>query len=192
MRLSAWARQQGVHPRTALRWFQEGRLPVPARRVSPRTVLVETGPAGGPGVVALYARVSSHDQRADLDRQLGRLAAWATDQDLPVARTVAEVGSGMNGARPKLRRLLADATVTTIVVEHRDRLARLGSEYIEAALLGAGRRLIVVDPTEVADDLVRDLTEVLTSLCARLYGRRSARTRANRALRCAAQPVETV
>ena len=65
-----------------------------------------------------------------------------------------------------------------------------GREYIKAALLGAGRRLVVVDPTEVADDLLRDMTEVLISLCAQLYGRRSARTRAHRALRCAEQPVE--
>ena len=76
-----------------------------------------------------------------------------------------------------------------IVVEHRDRLARLGSEYVEAALLGAGRRLLVVDSKEVEEDLVRDMSEVLTSLCARLYGRRSARTRAARALKCAALPV---
>ncbi|MDA8395758.1 MAG: IS607 family transposase [Candidatus Dormibacteraeota bacterium] len=189
MKLSEWARTQGVHPRTALRWFQEGRMPVPARRVSPRTVLVETVAGPRPQTVALYARVSSHDQRADLERQLGRLVAWASAHDLAVTHTVTEVGSGMNGARPKLRQLLADSTVGTLVVEHRDRLARLGSEYIEAALLGAGRRLVVVDPAEVEDDLVRDMTEVLTSLCARLYGRRSARTRAARALRCAARPV---
>ncbi|HVC22990.1 MAG TPA: IS607 family transposase [Candidatus Dormibacteraeota bacterium] len=190
MKLADWARVNGVHPKTALRWWREGTLPVPARKVGPRTILVEVVAPGNAQAVALYARVSSHDQRADLDRQLGRLVEWATRQQLPVTRTVVEVGSGMNGARPKLRRLLADATVTTIVVEHRDRLARLGSEYIEAALLGAGRRLIVVEATEVADDLVPDMTEVLTSLCARLYGRRSARTRAARALRCAAQPVE--
>ncbi len=190
MKLSQWARTQHIHPRTAMRWFRAGTLPVPARQLPSGTILVEEPLTGGAERVALYARVSSHDQRADLDRQLGRLAGWAMAQDLPVTLTVAEVGSGMNGARPKLRRLLADATVTTIVVEHRDRLARLGAEYIEAALLGAGRRLLVVDATEVEDDLVRDMTEVLTSLCARLYGRRSARTRAARALRCAAQPVE--
>jgi putative resolvase len=55
--------------------------------------------------------------------------------------------------------------------------------------VGAGRRLVVVEASEVEDDLVRDMTEVLTSLCAWLYGRRSARTRAARALRCAARPV---
>jgi putative resolvase len=189
MKLSDWARANGVHPKTALRWFDRGTLPVPARRVGPRTILVES-PRRRSESVALYARVSSHDQRDDLERQLGRLVAWAAEQGMTVTQTVSEVGSGMNGARPKLRRLLADPSAGCIVVEHRERLARLGVEYIEAALLGAGRRLVVVDASEVEDDLVRDMTEVLTSLCARLYGRRSARTRAARALRCAAQPVE--
>ncbi len=118
------------------------------------------------------------------------VVAWSAEHGLTVSQTVAEVGSGMKGSRPKLRRLLADQRVSTIVVEHRDRLARLGSEYIEAALLGAGRRLVVVETSEVDDDLVRDMTEVLTSLCARLYGRRWARTRAQRALRCAAATPE--
>ena len=189
MKISDWARQQHIHPRTAQRWFEAGNLPVPARRLPSGTILVEeTTPQVGQ--VALYARVSSHDQRQELERQLGRLVEWAVNHDLAVDLTVAEVGSGMNGARPKLRRLLADGRVGTIVVEHRDRLARLNSEYIEAALLGSGRRLLVVDPTESEDDLVRDMTYVLTSLCTRLYGRRSARTRAQRALRCAERPVE--
>lgn len=188
MNLTNWARQNGIHPQTAYRWFRSGTLPVPSRRVGPRTVLIETIAPASAGV-ALYARVSSHDQGSDLDRQLGRLVSWAADHELVVTHTVAEVGSGMNGARPKLRRLLSDPGVQCIIVEHRDRLARLGSEYAEAALLGAGRRLVVVDAAEVEDDLVRDMTEVLTSLCARLYGRRSARTRASRALKCAGQPV---
>lgn len=189
MKLPDWARQNGVHPKTALRWYREGKLPVPARKVGQRTILVEV-PGGSGERVALYARVSSHDQKSDLERQLGRLVEWAAAQGLQVTQTVSEVGSGMNGSRPKLRRLLSDRTVDCIVVEHRDRLARLGSEYVEATLLGAGRRLLVVDSKEVEDDLIRDMTEVLTSLCARLYGRRSARTRAARALRCAGRPVE--
>lgn len=188
MNLKQWAASQGVHPQTAYRWLREGKLPVPATKVGHRTVLVGT-PTSTTERVALYARVSSHDQAADLERQRGRLVAWAAQRELTVVRTEAEVGSGMNGRRPKLRRLLADATVSCIVVEHRDRLARFGAEYVEAALAAQGRRVLVVDDAEVADDLVRDMTEVLTSMCARLYGRRSARTRAQRALRCAAQPV---
>jgi len=75
--------------------------------------------------------------------------------------------------------------VTTVVVEHRDRLARMNAELVEAALSAPSRRLVVIDTGEIDDDLVRDMTEVLTSFCARLYGRRSARNRAEKALRCA-------
>ena len=107
---------------------------------------------------------------------------WATRNGYRPDEVVKEIGSGMNGNRRKLRRLVADHTVRTIIVEHRERLCRFGFEYLEAALAGRGARVIVVDDAEVDDDLVRDVTEVMTSLCARLYGRRSARRRAERAM----------
>ena len=136
-----------------------------------------------------YARVSSHDQRADLDRQVARLGQWAAAAGMAVVRVEAEVGSGMNGARRKVRRLLADPKVATVVVEHRDRLGRMNTELVEAALSAHGRRLVVLDSGEVTDDLVRDMVEVLTSFCARLYGRRSARNRAIKAVGCAQRDV---
>jgi putative resolvase len=135
--------------------------------------------------LGLYARVSSHDQEADLGRQVARLAGWAAQAGRPVARIEAEVGSGMSGTRAKARRLLGGPLAGVVVVEHRDRLGRVKTELVEAALSATGRRLVVVDPAELDDDLVRDMTEVLTSFCARLYGRRSARNRAEKALRCA-------
>jgi putative resolvase len=128
--------------------------------------------------VALYARVSSHDQRSDLNRQLARLSQYAAEHDLHVVAAVGEVGSGLNGKQRNLLRLLSDKTVSAIVVEHRDRFARFGSEYLEAALAASNRRLVVVDSAEMNDDLVQDMIAVLTSFCARLYGRRSARNRA--------------
>jgi putative resolvase len=180
--LADWAESVGVNRHTAYRWFREGTLPVPAQRVG-RLILVRTTPAGeGAAGVVIYARVSSHDQRADLDRQVGRLTAWATEQDLRVGQVVVEVGSGLNGKRPKLRRMLSDPDAKVIVVEHRDRLARFGVEHLEAALAAQGRRIVVADPGETTDDLVRDMIEVLTSMCARLYGRRGARNRAMRAV----------
>lgn len=153
-------------------------------------ILVDA-PQNAPVGVGLYARVSSHDQRADLDRQVARLCEWAASSGYRVERVESEVGSGMNGARPKARRLLADSTVGTVVVEHRDRLGRMNVELVEAALSASGRRLVVLDEGEVDDDLVRDMTEVLTSFCARLYGRRSARNRAQKALRKAAEEPVT-
>ena len=191
MNLTDWARAQGVHPQTAYRWFRLGTLPVPAVRVNSRSVLVSPDAvlAKSTGGLGLYARVSSHDQKADLERQVSRLTEWAANAGERVVRVEAEVGSGMSGTRAKVRRLLADPLVTTVVVEHRDRLGRMNTEMVEAALSAHGRRLVVVDDAEMDDDLVRDMTEVLTSFCARLYGRRSARHRAEKALRCAAHNV---
>lgn len=123
--------------------------------------------------------------KADLDRQMARLSQWAADAGVPVVRCEFEVGSGMNGARTKVRRLLADPQVMTVVVEHRDRLGRMNTELVEAALSAAGRKLAVLNDGELEDDLVRDMTEVLTSFCACLYGRASARNRALKAPRCA-------
>jgi predicted site-specific integrase-resolvase len=81
--------------------------------------------------------------------------------------------------------LLKDPTITAVVVEHRERLARFGSEYIEAALAASGRRLFVMEEGELKDDLVEDMVSVLTSFCARRYGRRSAANRAKRAMKAA-------
>jgi putative resolvase len=103
-----------------------------------------------------------------LDRQVARLCRWAAQADAPVVRVEAEVGSGMNGTRPKVRRLLADPQVATVVVEHRDRLGRMNTELVEAALWAHGRRLVILDSGEVTDVLVRDMVEVLISFCARL------------------------
>ena len=192
MNLTEWAHAQGIHVQTAYRWYREGKLPVPAQKVgrlilvSPEAASQATRTADGAG---LYARVSSHDQKPDLDGQVARLSAWAAKAGLPVVRAEAEVGSGMNGSRAKVRRLLADPAVTVVVVEHRDRLGRMNTELVEAALSAHGRRLVVLDDSEVTDDLVRDMVEVLTSFCARLYGRRSARNRALKALGCAQQNI---
>jgi predicted site-specific integrase-resolvase len=102
-----------------------------------------------------------------------------------VSRVVTEVGSALDGHRKRFLALLRDPSVTTIVVEHRGRFARFGAGYVEAALAAQGRRLLVVDPVEVDDDLVRDVTEFLTSLCARRYGRGAAAYRARRAVEAA-------
>ena len=179
--LKEWARQQGVHPVTAYRWFREGKLPVPARRAG-RLILVDAAATSPAGVVAVYARVSSADRRADLDRQVARVTAWAAGEGLSIGRVVTEIGSALNGQRREFLALLRDRSVSVIVVEHRDRFARFGAEYVEAALSAQGRRLLVVDPAETDDDLVRDVTEILTSLCARLYGQRAAADRARRAV----------
>jgi putative resolvase len=188
--LTEWAHAQGIDVSTAYRWWREGALPVPARKVG-RLILVSPDAAAGSArqeAAGLYARVSSRDQEADLDRRVARLSAWAARAGVPVVRDEA-VGSGMNGTRARARRLLADPKVTAVAVEHRDRLGRMNTELAEAAVSAHGRRLVVAGDGEVTDDLVRDMIEVLTSFCARLYGGRPARNRALKAVGCAQRDI---
>lgn len=162
-------------------------MPVPFRWLPSGTILVDVAAAGDERVV-LYARVTSHDQRADLDRQVSWLTESATDAGMEVGQVVAEVGCGLNSTRPKLARIVSDPSASVIVVERRDRLACFGVEHLHAVLAAHGRRIVVVDDGETIDDLVRNLIEVLTSMCARLYGRRGARNRALRAVTVTKHP----
>lgn len=113
------------------------------------------------------------------------LKEWAVATGISYATARRRYESGTLPVPAYRLALLRDPAVSTIVVEHRDRSARFGAEYVEAALEAQGRRLLVVDTAEVDDDLVRDVTEILTSLCVRLYGRRASVNRARRAVEAA-------
>lgn len=160
-------------------------MPIPARRLASGMIWVDAASVGESGRVVVYARVSSHDQRVDLDRHVARVTEWTTSSGHQVSQVAREADSGMNGSRPKLRRILPDPSATVIVVERRDRLARSGVEQPESALAAAGRRVLVANPGETADDFVRGMIEVLTSMCAWLYRRRGAKNRAMRAITAA-------
>jgi putative resolvase len=184
VKLKERAHGQGVSYRTALNWFHAGTLPVPARQLPTGTILVDPAPRAAGRTVA-YCRVSGAGQQDDLERQAGRVAEECGRRGITLDATITEAGSVLNGDRVRLRELLCDPAVTRIVVEHRDRLARFGVEHLQAALSATGRSIIVLHPDEVTDDLAGDMAEVLTSMCARLYGRRSARKRAAAAVRAA-------
>jgi putative resolvase len=117
----------------------------------------------------MYARVSSADQKEDLARQISRLKDYAAAIGLTVVEVADEIGSGLNGRRKKLVKLLSDPSVGIILVEHRDRLARFTVEYIEAVLLSQGRSIIASDETEETADIWADFIDLVTSMCARIY-----------------------
>lgn len=189
MKANEWAKLEGLHPQTVWKWCRLGKMPVPVEHAPTGTWLVHDPKYEGSGNASdksgrtvCYARVSSSDQKSDLIRQVDRLKAFAINMGESNPDMVMEVGSGMNGERRKLNAILSDPSVSTIIVEHRDRFARMNMGLVESALKANGRRIIVVDESELDDDLVRDMTEVLTSFCARMYGRRSARNKAKRGM----------
>ena len=192
MQVREWASREGLSPQTVWKWCREGAMPVPVEKTPTGMYLIHdpryenTQPVlTGGGRTVCYARVSSADQKDDLQRQADRLKAFALNMGVERPEVVMETGSGMNDRRRKLNRILSDPTVMTIIVEHRDRLARMNAGLVESTLKAQGRGIIVVDDTEPDDDLVRDMTEVLTSFCTRLYGRRTAKHKAETALKAA-------
>ena len=192
MLVKEWAAREGLHPQTVWKWCREGTMPVPVEHTPTGMWLIhdpkyETRSCATPdgSRTVCYARVSSADQKTDLQRQVDRIKAFALSMGVEAPEIVTETGSGMDDKRRKLKRLLADPTVGMIIVEHRDRLARMNAGLVESALKAQGRRIIVVDDTESDDDLVRDMTDALTSFCARLYGRRAVKNKVQAALRAA-------
>ena len=177
-----------MHRMTAWRHYNAGTLPpeLQPKKIG-NIIYVLANPEAAGGRTVGYARVSSAEQKPHLENQANRLWAYAGKNGILLDQVVSEVASGLNDRRPKLRKLLADPTVHTVVVEHRERLARFGVGMVEAMLQARGGALIVIDDAEmpdaeVPDDLVRDMTEILTCFCARLYGKRSAANRARRAM----------
>jgi len=183
MRLSAYAKKMGVSYKTAFRWWQAGKLD--AYQLDTGTVIVRepAQPQEALGV-ALYARVSSADQKEDLERQVQRLKEYAASHGYQVKKIANEIASGLNDSRPKLMKILTDASIGIIVIEHRDRLTRFGFNYIEQLLKMQGRKLEVMYPSDTDNNLVDDFVAVITSMAARIYGRRNSKRRAEQVKKC--------
>jgi putative resolvase len=185
MKLSVYAKRVGVTYRTAFQWWKDGRLQgyqMPTGTIiitqEPETTTVQPAPARGLEVV-IYARVSSGKQHEDLERQVQRLLDYCAGRGYQVVRIVKEIASGLNDNRPKFLALLKDRSISTLVVEHKDRATRFGYRYLEALLEAQNRRIEVVNLVEGSrEDLLNDLASVIYSLCARLYGQRRAKQKA--------------
>lgn len=181
MKLSQYARQQGISYSTALRWWHQG--VIRGYQVPSGTIIVETEAKPQPKEehVVIYARVSSPEHREHLERQVERLMHYCTMRGYQVSSVVKEIASGVNDSRPKLLALLKDQQASRIVVEHKDRLTRFGFRYLETLLDIQGRTIEVVNVAENdKEDLIADLVAIVYSFTARLYGQRRAKRKTER------------
>ena len=183
MRLSQWAALHGMHRMTAWRHYNAGTLPTELQpKKIGNIIYVLAHPGTPPGRIAGYARVSSAEQKAHLENQANRLWAYASQNRILMDAVVSEIASGLNDRRPELRKLRGDPAVHTVIVEHRERLARFGAGMVDEMPQARGGALMVIDDAEAPDGPVGDMTGILTRFCARLYGKRSAANRARRAM----------
>jgi putative resolvase len=189
------AKRLGLHPLTVRRWVKEGKISAVAIGREARIPITEVERLLGQqrvGVVVLYARVSGHDQKEDLQRQVQQLEQWAllarTGQR---TMTLTDIGSGLNTERKGLQKLLTlvqHYQVAEVVVTFSDRLTRFGLSYLRALFSGYGVILTVLHPDEektAEQELTEDLLALIASFAGRLYGLRSRKQQA--LLACAKQ-----
>jgi excisionase family DNA binding protein len=179
-------RRLGISYSTLSRWVREGRIRairtaggkyrVPESEVRR---IAEGHPISREVRAVVYARVSSADQKSDLERQVRYLTQYCSSKGYRVVDVLSDVASGLKTDRRGLLKLfdyVVNRQVDVVVVTYRDRLTRFGSEYLEHFFNQYGVRIEVVlgeEPKDTYQELVEDLIEVVASFAGKLYGLRS-------------------
>lgn len=173
MRLRDYAKKNGITYQTAWNHYKAGKIPNAFKLKGSRVVVVsEEDQNDLPRKALLYARVSSHQQKDDLERQIQRLENYANSNGKIIYKSVTEIGSGLNDNRKKLNSFLLNKNYNEIIIEHKDRLTRFGFNYIEMLCEEQGKTITIINQNENKNDLIQDFVSVITSFCARIYGNR--------------------
>jgi len=182
------AKALGVSPQTLRRWEREGKA-VPTEHTAGgrrRYDLAKLRPdlfreeSSTPKRTLAYARVSSHDQKDDLDRQKKVLEMYCAGAGWQY-EVIADLGSGMNYRKKGLKRVIdgiLDGSIQRLVLTHKDRLLRFGAELIFALCEAKSVEVVILnkgEDTTFEEDLAKDVLEIITVFSARLYGSRSRR-----------------
>ena len=173
LKLSEYAKKNSISYRTAWRHYKLGLIPN-AKQLSTGTIVVEDDTnITTKEYTVIYARVSSSENRTNLDSQAKRLVQFCSAKGWIINEVVKECASGLNDSRPKLIKILTEKKATRLVVEHKDRLTRFCFNYIK--ILYPECEIVVVNEVENKEDLFEDFVSLVTSFCARIYGRRRSK-----------------
>ncbi|MGC9164506.1 MAG: IS607 family transposase [Thermoprotei archaeon] len=128
--------------------------------------------------VVLYARISSNTQKDDLERQVRALKEWAKQNNIPEYEVITDIGSGLNEDRRGLKKILklaVERKISKIVVAYPDRLTRFGLKTLEELLRAFGVGVVVLnkEDKEPREELVKDLTTIISHFAGKLYGMKS-------------------
>ncbi|MBB5254071.1 IS607 family transposase [Sulfurisphaera ohwakuensis] len=173
----------GISYSTLLRWVREGKI---------RVVTTEGGKYRIPYSevkkylekreeirAVIYARVSSTDQKEDLERQINYLTNYATAKGYKVVEVLKDIASGLNTQRKGLLRLfklVEGRSIDVVLITYKDRLTRFGFEYLEEFFSTMGVKIEIVfgeEPKDATQELVEDLISIITSFAGKIYGMRS-------------------
>ena len=176
------AKKLGVSKMTVLRWIKSGKLK--AHRIGkeyrvPESEIKRILKGKIPDKVVIYARVSSRDQKEDLERQIEYLKNYCSSKGYQVTKILTDISSSLNENRKGLKqlfKLVESGEVTKVVITYQDRLTRFGFKYLEQYFNSHGVEIeVIFDDEEKTPEkeLVEDLLAIVTSFAGKLYGMRS-------------------
>jgi len=181
MKLSKWAKENGISYLTAYRWAKSGKLEG-VKIVPTGTILIDEKQIKTNIIenIVIYARVSNNNRKKELEYQVNRITNFANAKGLIINKIYKEVASGMNDNRKQFWKMM-DSNPTTIIIENKDRLTRFGFNYIERLSKKLNIEIIIMNNDQSDEnDLIKDLVSVITSFCCRLYGLRRGYNKAKK------------
>jgi len=181
MKLSQWAKKHSLCYHTAYQHFRKGIIPGAFQLPTGTIIVPEPVNNERPDYTIVYGRVSSSQNKANLETQVDRISQYCAARGWTINEIIKEIGSGLNDKRSKLCKLLVNPSVTRIVVEHKDRLTRFGFEYIK--LLFKGELVVINEATTDKQDLMQDFVSLVTSFCARIYGKRRSKRKTEKIIK---------
>ena len=178
--VSEAAKLLGVSTKTIRRWESDGKIKAVRTEGGHRRFDVSDliSNKQDTSLTIAYARVSSREQKDDLERQKIVLESYCAKQGWSF-EVISDLGSGINYRKKgliRLIKLICSYQVERLVITHKDRLLRFGSDLIFTLCEIFGTEVIVINRSEDAsfeEELTQDVLEVITVFSARLYGSRS-------------------
>ncbi|MFA5758779.1 MAG: IS607 family transposase [Clostridia bacterium] len=187
MKLSKYAKELGICYRTAWNMFHRNEIPGSYKLQSGTIIVPDNLIKNNQNInknikVCIYARVSSSQNKSNLDSQAKRLEQYCIAKGWKIEKIIKEIGSGINDNRKQLTIMLKEINnYDYIVIEHKDRLTRMGFNYFN--IIFSNKIHVVNETQDKTEDLMQDLIAIITSFCARLYGQRKGKRKTEKIIK---------
>ena len=191
IKASEYAKKMSLNVRTVYRYYHNGKIKGYQDKETGTIFILnpfknENNEDNLKNKVVLYARVSSSENKINLESQLEKLRLFASAKGYQIVKEIKDIGSGLNDNCSKLNELFEKElnNFEILLVEHKDRLTRFGFNYIDILLKSHNKKIEVINLVDNnKEDLIQDFVSVITSFCARIYSQRISKRKVEKLIK---------
>ena len=191
IKASEYAKKMSLNVRTVYRYYHNGKIKGYQDKETGTIFILnpfknENNEDNLKNKVVLYARVSSSENKTNLESQLERLRLFASAKGYQIVKEIKDIGSGLNDNRSKLNELFEKElnNFEILLVEHKDRLTRFGFNYIDILLKSHNKKIEVINLVDNnKEELIEDFVSVITSFCTRIYSQRISKRKVEKLIK---------